>query len=64
MDAKKQSGFTIFEVFVAIFVLLAVGGYIANIVKLAAVLDTITGKVILRIIGVFLMPLGSVMGFI
>ena len=64
MDAKKQSGFTIFEVFIAIFMLLAIGGYVSNIVKLAAVSDTITGKVILRIIGVFLIPLGSVMGFI
>lgn len=62
---KLQSGFTAFELFIAVFVLLGVGGWVANVVKLiGSNFDPITGLVIARCIGVVLAPLGSVLGFI
>lgn len=61
---KKQRGFTAIELFIVVFVLLGVGGWIANIVKLVGSnFEPLTGMVIARIIGVFLAPLGSVLGF-
>lgn len=43
---------------------LAVGGWIANIVKLIGVIDgSITAMFIARIVGVFFAPLGAVLGF-
>lgn len=44
--------------------LLAVGGWVANIIKLiGSSFDPMTGIVIARVIGVFLAPLGAVLGF-
>jgi len=46
----------------------AVVGYIANIVKLAGALegnvDPVTGTIIIQIFGVFIPPLGCVMGYV
>lgn len=49
----------------AVFViwLASVGGYIANIVKLAGALS-VGGMEILRVIGIFIPPAGVVLGFI
>lgn len=38
-------------------------GWVANIIKLATMVDN-TGVMVLRGIGILLMPLGSVMGFL
>lgn len=62
---KKQNGFTSVELVIAVVGLLAVGGWIANIVKLAgSSFDPITGMVVLRAIGVFFAPLGAILGFL
>ena len=62
---KKQLGFTIVEVFVVLLVLVGVGGWIANIVKLVGSnFDPITGMVVARAIGIFVAPLGAVLGFL
>lgn len=42
-----------------------VGGWIANIVKLVGMnFDHITGMLIVRAVGIFLAPLGAVMGYL
>lgn len=44
---------------------LAAGGWIANIVKLAGMLDgSVTAMFIARIVGIFAAPLGVVLGFV
>lgn len=44
---------------------LGIYGWIANIVALSgSTFDPISGLVVLRVIGIFLAPLGSVLGFI
>ena len=40
----------------------AIVGYIANIVQIAQA-DTITGMVLVRVIGIFLAPLGAIIGW-
>ena len=62
---KKQNGFTVIELLVVVVVLLGIGGWIANIVKLVgSSFDPLTGLVVARVIGVLVAPLGSVLGFI
>lgn len=68
MNKNKQFGFTVAELFVAIIliaiIVLSVGGWVANIVKLAGMsFDPISGMAVLRIVGIFLAPLGAVLGF-
>ena len=65
MNYTKQKGFTLMEVIGFSLVLLAVGGWIANIVKMFAIVnDGITGMLILRIVGAFAAPLGAVLGYL
>jgi hypothetical protein len=48
-----------------LLVVLSVGGWIANIVKLVGMdMGGISGMLVLRAIGVVAAPLGSVMGFL
>lgn len=62
---KKQRGSTLIELVMFALILLGVGGWIANIVKLAgSSTDPLTGMVVLRAIGVFMAPLGAILGFI
>ena len=62
---KNQKGFTTNELVFAVIGLLAIGGWIANIVKLAgSTFDVITGMLVLRVVGIFIPPLGAVMGFL
>lgn len=42
----------------------AAGGWIANIVKLAHMCCDMSGWLVLRAIGVFVAPLGAVLGFL
>ena len=46
-------------------VLLSIGGWVANVVKLFGMaLDPLTGLAVLRIVGIFLVPLGAILGFL
>jgi hypothetical protein len=64
MNKNKQLGFTAFEIFVAILVLVSLCGYIANIVKLVmAVGGEVTAMFVLRVVGIFAAPLGAILGF-
>ena len=48
-----------------LLLLAAAGGWIANIVKLMPLLDGgITGWMIARIVGIFMPPLGAILGFL
>jgi hypothetical protein len=43
---------------------LLLGGWIANIVKLADMCCDMSGLLLVRVAGIFVAPLGAVMGFI
>lgn len=62
---KNQLGFTSFELLLAIVYSIGLIGWIWNIIKIVQIgFDVVTGIFIMRCIGVFLAPLGSVLGFI
>ena len=62
---KKQHGFTIVELLIAVLIVVGGGGWIANIVKLVGSnFDPITGIVVARATGIFVAPLGAVLGFL
>ena len=64
MNQNKQSGYTINELLVAIIVILGLIGWILNIAKITWVIsEPITGMFVLRVVGIFLVPLGSILGF-
>ena len=45
-------------------VLISIGGYVANIVKIVgAISEPLTTLMIVRLVGVFVGPLGIIMGF-
>lgn len=64
----KQKGFAGTELFVIGWIMLllfAAGGWIANIVKIINTgFDVFTGLLIARCIGVFVAPLGAVLGYV
>lgn len=59
---RNKSGFAP-EIVGALLFFAAFGGWIANIIKLATS-DAVTGLVILRAIGIFIPPLGAILGFV
>lgn len=62
---NKQRGFTILEMLITIIAIAGTYGWIANIFKLAvSSFEPLTGVVILRVVGIFIAPLGAVLGFI
>ena len=62
---KKYSGFSTYELLFFALVLVASGGWIANIVKLVSSnFEPVTGLLIVRVAGIFVPPLGVVMGFL
>lgn len=63
---KKTDTLSILGLVVALVLLvLAVGGWIANIVKIVNTdFDVFTGLLIARCIGVFMAPLGAVLGYV
>ena len=65
MNYTNQKGFTILEMIMVFVLIFGVGGWIANIVKMFAIMnDGITGMFILRIVGVFAAPVGAVLGYL
>ncbi len=49
----------------ALFMLLLIGGWIANVVKLVGMVDGgITAMLVIRIVGVFAPPVGGVLGYL
>lgn len=52
--------FSLFALILALF-----GGWIANIVKIFGMsFDPLTAEAVLRVVGIFLAPLGAVMGYL
>lgn len=61
---KKKITFTVSEFGAVLLVLAFFGGYIVNITKLVGGNHAyITGLLVGRIIGIFVAPLGAVLGF-
>jgi prepilin-type N-terminal cleavage/methylation domain-containing protein len=65
---RKEKGFTLIELTIFIVVVSMISGWVINLVWLVrhaedTLLAAITLKIILRVIGVFVPPLGAVMGF-
>ena len=51
-------------IFVLTLWLAAIGGWIANIVKLIGMInDPVTGMMMLRAVGIFAAPLGAILGW-
>jgi hypothetical protein len=61
---KTQRGFTIIDLFMVLLALFGSIGWIWNIVKIVqSGFEIITGMFIARCIGVFVAPLGAVLGY-
>jgi prepilin-type N-terminal cleavage/methylation domain-containing protein len=65
----RNKGFTVVELMVVLVAMVAIPvclyGWIHNIVVIYhSSFDPLTAKVVLRVIGVFLAPLGVVMGYL
>jgi prepilin-type N-terminal cleavage/methylation domain-containing protein len=61
---KAQKGFTLTEAIVVLVILVGGWGWIWNIVKLISMnLDPITGLLIVRAIGIFVPPVGAIVGY-
>jgi hypothetical protein len=61
---RYQKGFTVFELLVVLLVAVGGFGWIWNIVKIAGSdFASITGMLVLRCVGIFIAPLGAVLGF-
>ena len=61
---KKQIGYTISEILAVLVVLAGGFGWCWNIVKLIGMnLDPITGLLIVRAIGIFVFPVGMIVGY-
>ena len=61
---NSQRGFTIIEISIVLFVLIGGAGWIWNIAKIVhSSFDVITGMFVARCIGVFVAPLGAVLGY-
>ena len=61
---KKQFGFTSTEMIMAIGAWVMLAGWVWNIAKLASICCEISGSLVLRAVGVFVPPLGAVIGFL
>lgn len=64
---KLEQGFTSTEMIVAfwaVIAIVAVWGWVWNIIKLVDMCCDISGMLIVRAAGIFVPPLGAVMGFL
>jgi len=63
-EMRKCIGATVVELVVLLIMLLGAGGWIWNIVKVVhGFADPITGLFVMRCIGVFVAPVGAVLGY-
>lgn len=65
---KKQTGYTLVEMIIGVFMFVivpaAIWGWVWNIVKLVGMsMDVISGLLIVRVVGIFVPPLGAVVGY-
>lgn len=59
----KLHWFPFFALFAIVFA--TIGGWIANIVKIFGMsFDPLTAEAVLRVIGVFVFPIGGIMGYL
>lgn len=62
---RNEKGFTIIEVIFGFIIMACIGGWIANVVKIFWIInDPVTGLFIARCVGVFVAPLGVVLGYL
>lgn len=62
---QQQRGFTLIEFFAVVVFLTLVGGWVANVVKIVGTgFADFNGMLIARCIGVFVAPMGAVLGFL
>jgi len=62
---SNQLGFTALELIITIVYIVGIWGWVWNIIKIVeSGFDIITGMFIVRCIGVFIAPLGAVIGFL
>jgi hypothetical protein len=60
----KMKGFTLVELVIVLVLLFGIVGWVWNIVKLIGMtLDPITGLLIVRAVGIFVPPVGAVVGY-
>jgi hypothetical protein len=66
MKMKRDTNYGLVGLVVMLaVVVVGIGGWVANIVKLAgSTFDPITGELVLRVIGIFIPPIGMIMGFL
>ena len=61
---RKQQGFSAPELIIAVVVLAGIVGWVMNIFDIvAAVSDPITAMFIIRCVGIFVAPLGAILGY-
>ena len=61
---KQARGFYVLQVVLIAVAMVGCGGWIANIVKIVGSdFAQITGLLVARVVGVFVAPLGAVLGF-
>jgi hypothetical protein len=61
---KKQSGFSLVHFIPLVIALLGFIGWVWNIVKVAqSDFAVLTGLLVLRIVGIFVAPLGAILGY-
>jgi hypothetical protein len=58
----KDTGSAFFGMFMVVLSLLGIGGWVNNIVTLFG-LEGISGEMVLRVAGIFIAPLGAVLGY-
>jgi hypothetical protein len=66
---NRQRGYTLTELLISLFfVVVVIGGgigWVWNIIKLVGMgLDPITGLLIVRAIGIFVFPVGMIVGYV
>ena len=65
MKLFQYQKFSTVAIILAILYLTAVGAWIANIVKFIGILDNpVTAMFVARLVGIFAVPLGMILGFV
>lgn len=60
---NKSSGYALHALVIVLGIVAGIGGWIANAYKLYHMCCDVSGLLLLRAIGVFIAPLGSVLGY-